>query len=117
MGTVGPLYPVEANRYVHITATIRMRSGDARVEQHNAVTRLIGLRLLANKIGTNDGRNRDPLLRMIEFGNDNHERIVDSPPLSVLGEMHLIDANIEIHLVAGDRVARYVCGSTVVGRD
>src|SRR6516165_6782686 len=92
-----------------------MRAGDPRIEQHHSVTRLIGLCLLANKIGTNDGGYSDALLSVVELGDHDHERIVNGPPLPVLREMHLVETNGEIHLVPGDRVAHSVLGSAAAG--
>ena len=35
MGMIGALHPVEADRQIHIAASIRVRACDARVEQHH----------------------------------------------------------------------------------
>src|SRR6516162_10761521 len=99
MGTVGPPHPVEPDRYGHIAAAIRMRSGDARIEEHHAIARLIRLRLLVDKIRPDDRGYRDALLRINEFANDDHKRIVGGRPLRGLGEMDVMDAKREGHLV------------------
>src|SRR5437764_10472858 len=102
---VGSLHPIKTDRHVYIAATVRMRSSDPRVEQYHPVTRLIRLRLLTDEVGTDYGGYGNALLRVIEFGNNDHEWIVDRPPLTVLDQMHLVDTEGEIHSVSGDRIA------------
>jgi len=53
---VGALHLIKADGDIDIAAAIRMRAGNARVEQHRPITRPVGWRLLANKIGANDSR-------------------------------------------------------------